>query len=77
MQPRDVAEDLLARMGGVPRAELRSDSELVGDLGIDSPKALQLVIELEDALGIEIDDEALGRLVTVGDVLAEVERLHP
>jgi len=71
---KDVALDLLARLGAVDRDELRPESELVGDLGIDSPKALQLVVELEEALEIEISDETVAQLNTVGDILAEVER---
>ena len=39
------------------------------DLGLDSPKALELLMALEDDLGIEISDEEAAALVTVGDIL--------
>ena len=48
---------------------------LVGDLGLDSPRALELLIELEESLGVEIDDSAAGGLNTVGDVLGLVDSL--
>ena len=43
--------------------------ELVADLNIDSPKALQLLVDLEDRLSIEISDEDAAKMDTVGDVL--------
>jgi acyl carrier protein len=73
---RQTALDLMARLGGVEPDTLTPDMELVGDLGIDSPKALQLVVELEDTLQIEISDDALPNLNTVGDVLDEIARLR-
>ena len=42
-------------------------------LGIDSPQALQILVELEDRLGIEISDEEAAGLQTVGHVLAALE----
>lgn len=50
--------------------KLAPETELVADLGIDSPKALQLLVTLEEELGIEISDEEAAKMETVGDVLA-------
>ena len=66
---------ILAVVSGVDRDVLRPELDLVADLGIDSPKALRLLADLEDELDIEIDDEAAARLVTVGDVLTQVREL--
>ena len=68
MEPRDVFE-VLAEISGVPIDEIDRDKDLVADLQIDSPKALKLLVELEDRLGVEISDEAAARMTTVGDVL--------
>ena len=70
MERRDVARAVLARVSGRGESELREQMELVADLGIDSPKALELLVELEDALGIEISDEQAAKMESVGDVLA-------
>lgn len=67
-----AARALLARIGGVEPAEITPELDLVADLGIDSPKALQLLIELEDQLGIEVPDETAARIRTVADVFAFV-----
>ena len=63
------ALDIVARISGKDVAELEPRLELVADLGIDSPKALQLLLDLEDALGIEISDEDAAKMDTVGDIL--------
>ncbi len=74
MNKQDVALDVLARLGTVERGQLTPQMELVSDLGIDSPKALQLLVELEDTLGIEISDEDAARMDTVGDILSYLEQ---
>lgn len=60
---------VLARISGRPEAEVTAEKDLAGDLGIDSPKALHLLMELESKLQIDISDEDAARLSTVGDVL--------
>ncbi len=49
--------------------QITPDMDLVGDLGIDSPKALQLLLELEERLEVEISDEDAAKMNTVGDIL--------
>lgn len=61
--------EVIARVAGRNAAELRPEQNLVGDLQIDSPKALQLLLQLEDDLGLEISDEEAAKMDTVGDVL--------
>ena len=63
------ALSVISKLADVPQEQLKPETELVADLGIDSPKALQLLVELEEALGIEISDEEAARMETVGDVL--------
>ena len=70
-----VALKILATMGGKTVGELRPDMQLVADLDIDSPKALELLIELEEAFAIEIEDEDAARMETVGDVLSYVGQI--
>jgi len=70
------ALEVLATVSGHPRDELRPERELVADLGIDSPKALRLLVELEEAFDIEIPDEDASTMSTVGDILAYLDE-HP
>lgn len=67
-ETKRVATEVLAEISGSGAGEIRRDMDLVADLGIDSPKALQLLVALEDRLEIEISDEDAARLNTVGDI---------
>lgn len=68
-EKESVALDVLAKLGTVERSEIKPEMDLVADLGIDSPKALQLLVELEDRLDIEISDDDAAKMDTVGDIL--------
>lgn len=60
---------VLAAVSGVDVAAVKPEMDLVADLGIDSVKALRLLVELEEGLGIEVSDEDAARMSTVGDIL--------
>ncbi len=60
---------ILSRIAKRDAAELKPGQDLVADLGIDSPKALEMICDLEEECGIEVPDDAVGTLETVGDVL--------
>ena len=72
MEYEKVAVSVLAKLSGLEPDSIKPEMNLVADLGIDSPKALQLLVELEDALDIEISDEAAAGMESVGDVLAHL-----
>ena len=56
-------------------ALITPDAELSGDLGINSIELADLVLLCEEKFDIEIDDENLHKLVTVGDVVTYLESL--
>ena len=70
MKARETALGVLAKISGTAQDEIKPEMGLAGDLGIDSPKALELLMELEEKLEIEIGDEDAAKMETVGDVLA-------
>jgi acyl carrier protein len=74
-ETRKTALEVLARVSGHERSRISADMDLVGDLGIDSPKALELLLELEEALGVEIDDREASAMNTVRDVIAYADRV--
>ncbi len=49
--------------------EVTLNSELVGDLGINSLELADLVLTCEEKFDIEINDEDIHKFVTVGDVV--------
>jgi len=68
---------ILARETGVAASKINTTTELVGDLGMDSPRALQVLVEIEDELDIEVNDEEVASLRTVGDILKVVASRFP
>ena len=74
-ESREKALAVLARVAGRRRAEIAVEMNLVGDLGIDSPKALELLLELEEALGVEISDQDASSMDTVRDLIAFADRV--
>ncbi len=75
MSRADTALDVIARVTGEPRERLRPEMDLVADLRLDSARALELLVALEDALAVELDPEAVAGLNTVGDVVRHLESL--
>ena len=69
MDKKQAVLDILAELSGAKTSEIDPGMDLVADLGIDSPKALQLLVEIEDRLEIEISDEDAAKMDSVGDVL--------
>lgn len=65
---------LVAELGGVDASVIRSDADLRG-YGVDSVRAVELLVRLEEAFAVSIPDEALTRLTTISDVVAYVSRL--
>ena len=48
-------------------------SNLRDDLRADSLDVVQLVMAVEEAFNIEVEDEAVGKIVTVADVVTYIE----
>ena len=75
--PRQTVLEILAQETGTDPAGLTAATELVGDLGIDSPRALQVLVQIEDHLDIEVEDDEVASLRTVGDILAVIDTRFP
>jgi acyl carrier protein len=70
-----VRSELLQILGqhvqaGTPVAE---GSHIVADLGIDSLGVMEIVADIEDKFGLNIPDEALREVNTVGDVAIAID----
>ena len=68
----DTAREILGNICRVPLEKLTNDARLVQDLGIDSVMTLDLLLELEEALDLEIPEIEAAEMETVGQVLAYV-----
>ncbi|MBN2283627.1 MAG: acyl carrier protein [Deltaproteobacteria bacterium] len=54
--------------------ECRLDAAFIDDLGADSLDIVELLMALEDEFGIEIPDEDLVKIVTIGDVIEYIKQ---
>ncbi len=76
MNRSEITISVIARITGLEAESITPQMELVADLDMDSARALELLVELEDSFGVEIDDDDAARLNTVGDVLAIIESIE-
>lgn len=72
----EIAERVRKRIAESLGVVIASDEcHIVDDLGADSLETVALVMDIEEEFGIEIPDEEMVDLGTVGETIAIVERL--
>ena len=54
--------------------EVKSEANLIGDLGVDSLDTVELIMALEEKFDIEIPDEDAERMETVSDVVKYIAK---
>jgi len=59
---------ILAEQLGVEPGEITPEASILDDLGADSLDVVEMVMSLEDAFDIEVPDEEVEALRTIGDV---------
>lgn len=60
--------EIVASQLGVAESEVTAESSILDDLGADSLDVVELVMALEEEFDLEVPDEDVERLRTVGDV---------
>ena len=68
-QALDLLREELEREVGAQPDTVVMEADLIDDLDIDSIGLVELVMKLEDRMGITIEDDVAGALKTVGDVV--------
>lgn len=67
--------DVIAREQKCSPEDLTLETRLE-DLGIDSLKAITIVYQLEERFEIEIPNELIETIETVGDIVANIDQLR-
>ncbi len=75
MLSSDEVLQMLSDVSGVPPKDMLPETHLIRDLELDSVRALELLLLLEESLGREVTEVDTAKLVTVGDVIAYA-RIH-
>ena len=66
---RTELAELINTAAGVEPQSITDDAQLDGDLGIDSLTLVEVVVAVEDRLGLVIPDDEWSRFRTVGDLV--------
>lgn len=65
--------EILSEYTEVKKDCIKEESSLVNDLGLSSLDVISVVVAFEDEFDIEIPDQCIKDLVTVGDVVKYLE----
>ncbi|MDD6351249.1 MAG: acyl carrier protein [Lachnospiraceae bacterium] len=69
----DTLKQIIADVLGVDPEEITEDTTFTDDLGADSLDLYQILLEVQDRLGIEIDENKVQDITTVGQALEMIE----
>jgi len=72
MAVAEKVKSIIAENLDVDEQEITADASFTEDLGADSLDIVELVMAFEEAFGIEIPDEDVDSVNTVGDCVALV-----
>lgn len=67
--------ELIAEKVGVDPEEILMETSFADDLEADSITLFELVMAIEDEFDIEVDDESIEKIVTVGDIVNYLEEI--
>jgi len=70
----DKVKEIIAEQLDVAEDQITMEAVITDDLGADSLDVVDLVMDLEDAFSIEIPDEAMADIKTIGDIVAYIEK---
>jgi acyl carrier protein len=73
---KDEIRQLVSQVGEVEISAVGDETHLSNDLGLDSLRALELMVALEDKFKIRVPEEELGRFTNVNSLAVLVAELQ-
>ncbi|MFA9423309.1 MAG: acyl carrier protein [Sedimentibacter sp.] len=68
-------KELVAEKVGVEPEEITMETSFADDLEADSITLFELVMAIEEEFDIEIDDESIEQISTIGDIVNYLEEI--
>ena len=65
--------ELIAAQLPVKKDQIKRESRLIEDLGADSANIMILIMDIESEFDLVVDDDMLGEIKTVGDMVDYLE----
>lgn len=69
----DTVKDIIAAQLGMDANKIKPESDIINDLGLDSLDIVELAMTLEEKWNLVIEDEDMGKIKTVADVVKYIE----
>ncbi|MDD2396632.1 MAG: acyl carrier protein [Tissierellia bacterium] len=69
-------KELVAEKVGVDPEDISMETSFADDLEADSITLFELVMAIEDEFDIEVDDESIEKIETVGDIVKYLEDIN-
>lgn len=73
-QIEEIVIDIISNQSGISKDKLSNEANLQTDINLDSLDIVEIVMELEDRLGISINEEHLEKFVTINNIVDYIER---
>ena len=58
----------------IDEGKVTESARMIEDLGADSANLMMLIMDLEEEFGTTVEDEALGTIKTVGDIVDYIQK---
>lgn len=72
----DKVRDIILEVIDIEREKITPEASLRDDLSADSLASVEIVMAIEDAFKIEIDEQLARSLNTVGELIAAIETMR-
>lgn len=67
-------KEIIVDVLNVDAEDITMESTFVDDLGADSLDVFQIIMGIEEAFDVEIDNEDAEKIVTVGDAVEQIKK---
>lgn len=67
-------KEIIIDVLNVEEEEIKMETTFVDDLGADSLDIFQIIMGIEEAFDVEIENEEAEKIVTVGDAVEQIKK---